>query len=744
MTGPISTGQRSLLEKAALTVVVVASVWFGFTAFWGLFAIPSGGHLGAGSAGNVMAAEQMLKWHIVYPAWDWYNGQPPPKIAYICHHPFGQYWVPAVFLLVFRHSDVVVHLPPALMSAAIPPLLYGIARAKWGVAAGAVAAASYVVLPIAVGFSQFLNLETFCIFGALLFFWGHSRHMATGKRRHLVASLVGLGFACSGDWAGYLLVAPVLAWALVRCFVLNKRLTPRFAYAPYARWWALSIAVAVGSALLWLALFWHAGQLADWVSAAGARGGGDPDKLKDVLAARRAWIDFSFTPLAIFVGKAALPVCVLRFFVTRLDEETYSLSLLFGATLQYVGFKQGADVHIFWSHYFAPYFALAAAQLFHAGGAVVAFVLRRFSRRRAFVAGAWATLVLGMLPVLAIARDGVKSLWVWRRTGGRYDENGNAIRSHLDMLRVLEQVVNPATVRGTPIDAHGSAQWGWEHQWKYQGNANDEGTPLASTPSAASHPFWIARASGMSSDDLRKVASKAHLRIYGDVLLVDQREPPAPLDSFSLNEHEPNLFQWFFVDPIEVHRDVGTTPDPWTTWEWRSALGQDAPYPSGEPSSLDEVRIAHNAAISRGDFALAARWRTKLETYLDRSVTAKYDTGVTLIGIRVLGGVEPRVEAWFDVGTKGFPGEDEFDVRSDIERRATLSLIPVDTTDRDMSWPEPLPTKLWKPRCIYEATAVLNHRIGVERYSGRWIPRDGGPFPHRVDNRPDTILTTLD
>ncbi|HEY5239838.1 MAG TPA: glycosyltransferase family 39 protein, partial [Polyangiaceae bacterium] len=131
------------IERVARVVVLVASAWFAFTALWGLFAIPGGGHLGAGSAGNVMAAEQMLKWHIVYPAWNWYDGTPPPKVAYICHHPFGQYWVPAVFLAVFGHHDVVVRLPAALMSVAIPPLLYGIAREKWGVSAGAVAAASY-------------------------------------------------------------------------------------------------------------------------------------------------------------------------------------------------------------------------------------------------------------------------------------------------------------------------------------------------------------------------------------------------------------------------------------------------------------------------------------------------------------------------------------------------------------------------------------------------------------------------
>src|SRR5579884_3149047 len=99
--------RRRVVDRVALAVVILASVWFAFTAVWGLFGIPAGGHLGAGSTGNVMAAEQMLRWHIFYPAWEWYTGQPPAKGAYICHHPFGQYYIPAFFLAVFGHHDFV-------------------------------------------------------------------------------------------------------------------------------------------------------------------------------------------------------------------------------------------------------------------------------------------------------------------------------------------------------------------------------------------------------------------------------------------------------------------------------------------------------------------------------------------------------------------------------------------------------------------------------------------------------------
>ena len=48
-------GPTPAIEKVARVIVLIASVWFAFTAFWGLFSIPGGGHLGAGSAGNLVA-----------------------------------------------------------------------------------------------------------------------------------------------------------------------------------------------------------------------------------------------------------------------------------------------------------------------------------------------------------------------------------------------------------------------------------------------------------------------------------------------------------------------------------------------------------------------------------------------------------------------------------------------------------------------------------------------------------------
>jgi len=732
-------------DRIALAVVAVATAWFACTALWGLFGIPAAGHLGAGNAGNALAAEQMIRWHIAYPAWDWYTGSPPARDQYICHHPFGQYYVAALLLWVFGHHDFVVRLGGVLASVPVPLLLYGIAKERWGAPAGAVAAASYVVLPLAVGFSQFSNLETYVIAGALLFFWGHTRHVATGRARYAAASLAGLALACAGDWAGYLVVAPALVWSFVRAFALPARLSPRLRFAPYARWWAAAVAIAAGTLVLWLGLFTVAGQIEAWLKTSLSREGAPGLTLAQVLDLRRDWIDFSFTPLVVALGKAAAPVCVVRLLWVRADEEAYALSFLAGATVQYVSFEQGADIHIYWPFYFAPYYALAMAQLAHAIGAAVGLVgrLLRTTPTTAATAVAGVVLFTGLAPALEVAPDGVRSLGIWRRTGGRYDDKGTLTRSQLDLLDVVEQIVVPATRRGMPIDASPSADWYWEHTWLYQGPAHRAPLPASGDVTAPSHPFWIGRGSGLMADAQQKVAALGHLRVYGDTWLVDQRQAIAPADVYAVHEEEPGLVRWLLVEGTEPVRSFGAGPDPWLTWELRAHLGQPAELPSSEPRTLDEMRIAHNLAVTRGDEAGRARWQDAVLAKLDRAMAVRYEPGLALLGVRRVDGVQPRLEVWLEATAK-LPGDYVYAVSSKVETPARFSLVPVPITERRMSWPPSIATRAWLPGFYYSIQVPLNHRIGRERYTGRWMSRDGSPPPARTDGGLDATLAIVE
>ena len=333
-----------------------------------------------------------------------------------------------------------------------------------------------------------------------------------------------------------------------------------------------------------------------------------------------------------------------------------------------------------------------------------------------------------------MAPDGVASLWVWRRTGGRYDDNGALIRSHIDLLTVVRDIVKPMTSPTTVLDASPTTQWGWEHQWTYAGLAVWADSPSASSPGK---PPWVARASGLSPEGEQRIAKALTCGSTATPGSSTRPSPPAPLDAYSMHEREPNPFEWLFIGGTEPMRDLRGPPDPWLTWEWRVHLGQDAAQPRDlGPTTIDEQRIAFNMAMARGDASAAEHLREQIEAQLDRTVMTHFDPPLTLIGVRVTGGVQPKVESWF-VLDGPIQGDDVFNVRSAVEARGALSTIPPDPVERDMAWPPSLSTKLWRTGWMYKTEVVLNHRIGRERYWAFWTSRDGSPVPHRRDGAPE-------
>jgi len=429
---------------------------------------------------------------------------------------------------------------------------------------------------------------------------------------------------------------------------------------------------------------------------------------------------------------------VLRLVVFRRDAEVYALSALCGAVVEYVAFKRGGDVHIFWPHPFALYYALAMAQLTATLGALLAFAARaKWPAPQASRVAGFATLALGLAPSLAMTPDAVRSLLLWRRTGGRYDDNGALIRSDGDLLVVMRNVIGAKKRPGWALDYGAGGGFGWEHAWAWDGDAYRVGDPHANDPPNSTHPFWIARASALGSGEQLRIAAATHVRAYGDIWVVDQREPAAPIDAMTFSEREPHLIEWLAYGGWEPVRDVGPI-DPLHTWEWRAHLGQAARAPEGgNPKTLEEARVLHNAAVALGASGRADALRSSIEAQLDHRPATAFEQGVRLMGVRVTDGVQPRLELWFSAAGP-LPGDSAFHVRSTITAKAPLSLVPIDDWDREMAFPTSIPTKLWRAGFIYKQEVVLNHRIGVERYWGAFA---GGP--RRLDGQPDTTLAVI-
>lgn len=745
-----------VLERAGLGLAAAACLWFFLAAAWGIFAIPQGGHFASTAAAGVMA-DNMWHWKILAPVWEYTDGPPSPS-QYYCHHPWGVFWLTALFFRVFGYRDFVLVLPAVVMSALTPALLFSLARRAWGVLPGAAAACGFVLVPIAISFANFNSLEVMTIFGCTLSFWGlvHLNAAAdpslgrpplgAGKRRYLVASLVGTVFAGCGDWPGYIAIGVLLAWCLLRLYVFPRTWLRNVPVASFSRWWALTASVAVLTFATFVVLFIKAEKLSEWIGAAVGRGAQDPTPISAVLEARKFWIETAFTPLVIFLGKLAVPVAVVRLIVKRTEAEVFSLASLVMAVIQYVMFKQGADIHFFWPHYFVLYFALALAQLVATAVDLGRLAAARLARVRPSLEGlacrasAVLALLVFLIPSLLLVPDAPRVLRYARETGGRFDEHGNIIRSETDLVRVA-QWLRPRLPERTALHVEPGFPWGWHHSWALRGITRSGSLPPKPGPDHHGEPYWIGRASLMDLAGRKRVMGGYYVQTFGDVWVVETRRAPAPLDAWTFEEREPGFFEWYFSAHVEpVTRLV---QDPLATWELRLHYGQEAPRPApSAPRSLEDVRVLHNLAVDGGDAAEVGRLRAQIDAALDRSTAAEFTQGVRMIGSRVTPGVQPRVQAWFEA--QGPTEADAlFDVRSRVIHPKRWSWMPQDPSERNCAYPPVIPTATWRRGFLYVIEFALFKRFGDEVFSGAFTPRTSGPVPQRKDGQSRTTVALV-
>ena len=671
------------------------------------------------------AAFNTWKWRTWLPV-EVYVDRPPAYSLTYMHHPLGMFWVIDILCKLFGFHDWVLRLPPLFYVTGTTALLFMLGRALWGAIPGGLCALAYVALPITVGFANYHDLEQPVIFGLVLASWGYLRFAGTWRERYALASVLGFVFALNMDWPGYMWGAAFLGGLFVYAFLLPERLRAPAPARALGRYWAFMCVGAVFSLGLEALVLAQSGRVADVLSSYTHRSAGGGLPLHVILEARRYRIELMFTGLAIGLGKLAVPVIGARAVARRNHLELLPLPILFSALVQYLVFKEGADVHIFWPHYFAPYFALAVGAL----AASVADVVRwaaarlgpRFERAKLAPAAPWIALVLLGLPVAFVLKDGLSIFRLARETGGRFAEAN--MDTDLDKEAVLDWFLArfPPTVGvAYPSTIHD----GWALQWELRPRLSAANQPL-NAPVTPATRVYILDTRLTAPAELRQAATRYHVQAVGNLWVFDRSEPPAPLDGYALDEREPTWGERWWLGPTEPIRSVRA--DPWVTWEWRTLLGQSAPAPTTAPVSTDDLRIAHNAALARGDAAGAAQLRAALEARFNLPVSARFAGGTTLLGGVQRRGARRSVTLYFVAGA--FAGDARFSVRAKVEAPPRFSTLPADPAVLEIAGAPAWPTSLWRPGAIYSIQAVYRKRPGTEVLSGAWIPA-----PPRIDQR---------
>jgi hypothetical protein len=664
------------------------------------------------------AAYNSFRWKTLFPV-EVYVNTPPANSTYYMHHPLGMFWVVDVLGKVLGLHDWVLRLPPLVYVTGTTLLLFKLGRAIWGPVAGGITALAYVALPITLGYANYHDLEQPVIFGFVLASWAYVRFIRTWREGYAIASVLGFLFALNNDWPAYLWGVPFLAGLFVYGYLLDAPIRGPLQMKPFGRYWALMCVAIAFSVALELGVLAGSGRISDVLTSYLYRTAGSGLPLKAVLAARRYRIELMFTSVGIGLGKLALPIIVARAVLKRSHLELLSLPILLCALAQYLVFKEGADVHIFWPHYFAPYFALAMGALAASVGELTVWIGDRLGtglhRHRSAVAAApWVALVVLGAPTLFILRDGLGLVRLARETGGRFAEAN--LDTDLDKEAVLRWFLRgrPPTVG---IAYHPSIHDGWALQWELRPRLSTPNQPPFGAVSEATR-VYIFDTRGVAGGDLRQVATRYHVHAVGYLWVMDRSERPAPLDGYVLEEREPSLLERWWLGPTEPVRSVQWNA--WSTWEWRTMLGQPAAVPTTAPVTTEELRIAHNAALERGDLAGAARLRAALAARFDVHPTAQFEGGTALLGGVHRTGARRGITLYFLAGS--IAGDARFPVHARVVAPPRFSGLPAAPENLEIASGPTWPTSLWRRGGIYSLDVVYRKRPGTETLTGSWAP----------------------
>jgi len=730
--------------SASRAVAAVACAWFALVAAWELFGPVLAGHY-ASSASMGIIAENMLRWRIPGPVWEYTASRPSPEMYY-CHHPWGIFWTTAAFMKVFGRHDFVCRLPAVLLSAATPALLYALGRSAYRPAAGAAAAASFVVLPITLSFANFNALEVPVIAWTLLGVWGYVRMLQTSRRRYLAVSVLGLGLGMHADWPAFVLVGGLLAFGALRAFFLRPATFGPVRPRRYAQWWVLTACAAALTLALYVAMFHKADKLVDLLQSYAMRSSGNQAPLAQVLASRRYWIELMFTPLALGLGAVGAAACLgrlagltrlarlTRLASTRNEHDALPLLFLVMATVQYVVFRQGADIHIFWPHYFAVVIALSAAALVDMGAGLAARAARRPHR-----AGGPAVVALAVMlaPLALVLRDGVPALRYARETGGRFNEKGLLIDSDGDKTAFLRWLAArlPADA---PVGLHEGMKPTWAQTWALGGRVVAHGRPLPKAPLPGAYLVDTRFLPDAAQEDLarryRVLAAGPYWAIGAGVEALAGEAGAgeageagagagAGIHALSFQEREPSPLAWYFISGTEPRRDL--VADPFLAWELRAHFGQPATPPTARPETLEQKRVAHNAALAAGDAAGAAALLAEIQAAL-APVSERFEDGTEILGAAFQPGARSLLTIVVRAGGPMQPGV-TLAVRSKVVERAPLSTTMADPVEREVGLPAAIAPERWRPGFLYADPVPIRKRPGTEVFAaslrGRGAPR---------------------
>ena len=477
----------------------------------------------------------------------------------------------------------------------------------------------------------------------------------------------------------------------------------------FGQWWAMSFCIVVLTILAHLAYIKAIGAVDEFLNQEAKREKGHDQPLRQVLDARRYWIDVTFTPLAVTIGKIAAPIFLFRLgFCSAGRSRSSRWRSFLMATVEYVHSQERRGrAHVLAVACSRPY----SGALGRRPRARTAARSRRPCRSRGSTSFPRA-LSKDAIPArgprsdrrlyaMLVLPDGVRGLYYARTTGGRLNDRGRRIFQDVYKSEAAGWLGGQMSARSR-VQIHASMHTTWAVDWALRRPTVGRGRRTGPPRRTGEDRYFLADLAFMKPPEQVKMARDFHVVAVGQFVLVDRAAPPRrPMATYSTCGSSV-LSSGISSRGRSRYERFGPTPG--TRGSCATSSGR--PRTHCRPSTPRRRRSMICASLTTLRWWWATRrarttfwsrsWRgsTRRKT---RNIPTERSSSACCTR------VASRRRSMCSFRQRGRRGADDmqFDIHAVVERAPLASLVEADNKTKAAGMPLRDPPRLWKPGFIY-------------------------------------------
>ena len=497
-------------RHAALVLLLCSGLALFVTGLYGIASPFVAGHYGYHGGEYSTRARNTIRHGSILPVNEITFSDPKPESLYL-HHPVLTHHLVTLTMTLLGDHEYSVRAAGLLGCFACFLLLARVMWVHWGPLQAALAAATFVIVPINVWFANHIDPGYPSIAALLAFLLFYLRWLKTARWRDAAGALFFAALAGGFEWSPYLAAVPIFLHA----FWTGIERRGRFpAFVPL---YCVAVVLPLAAHVL---IVWRTGHIPEMLESYGVRTTGGLSRSFYQLSYEHGVAMFG-QPL-LFAGGLWLLLVIGRLVSKRAHaRDLVGVSFAFALLVYIHVFRQGALIHAYRYLYGGIVCAIAVCDLTETLSSVVAARLRaRAVVVRAVVAAAVVVAILGATLPPAY------SAWLESRmkNGSPFLEPYNPETEKVPFAQLAHDQSRPGDV----LYLHSSFPYWMETAYYFDRDTQSASLPavVALPPEKRIRALLICVPAALSQEDRRLLAGLAQIhpvRLVSGYLLLDLR-----------------------------------------------------------------------------------------------------------------------------------------------------------------------------------------------------------------------------